>query len=775
MILEEVSEHREAELESTPSHPDEKHVKDELRFALGVLAAFNVAVVANDLAAGRWLSVTILLVAPGVLLMSGSGLPRAGDGVVRLAQSVAASLVILMGLGLAASAVLPILGVDRPLDRIPGVLAADALLVTLGAWSLRRSRPTDWLLGASGPRFADVMTVTALGALPLLAVGGANSLDSKAGGGLALLAVLGAVGAATALLARSDHWQPWVVSAVLASVALTLVLGFSLRGASVFGFDIQQELGVFHDTWNAGAWHVPADGDPYGSMLSITALPALVVGVTGLSGVTVFAVGVAVVLSLVPVLVNAVLREWAPRGAAVSTVLLVLASAAFSQQLPGIARQSVALLLFAEFVHLAGQVYRKDVDAGTVRRLRVAIVALGAGIAVAHYSSAYVAVGLALGTWLITATVGRGRTAPGAVRAFTLPVVALLLAVTVGWNVVLTHSTENVSRLVAATSDRGIDLLPGGRGGSIIGRWLNGNVPQTISGEQYEAQRLADLEEHAPWFLPMRGAGDHRYALVDIDNAGPPPTVWVSLWRTGAVIVAQSVLAAIVAGVALFALRRWRRGRAENLEPVALFAVTLVFVGIVRVSGVAAELYNVERVLVQAAVILGIGLAASIEYCRRRLPRASMLVPVAAVGLLVWSTGLVVQLGTPKSRAPFVASRPVNFANGGEDDDRFVVKPEEVAATTWLSRHVPPDSLVFTDRYGRLRVIGGSSLRYGVVDGLTPATIDRRAFVFLTASNVDGRARGSLGLEQARYVTPRRFLVERKSVVYSNGAVEVLK
>ena len=42
----------------------------------------------------------------------------------------------------------------------------------------------------------------------------------------------------------------------------------SLRGAHLFGWDVQEEFGVAAQTLHAGVWVIPANHDPYASMLS---------------------------------------------------------------------------------------------------------------------------------------------------------------------------------------------------------------------------------------------------------------------------------------------------------------------------------------------------------------------------------------------------------------------------------------------------------------------------------------------------------------------------
>ena len=57
--------------------------------------------------------------------------------------------------------------------------------------------------------------------------------------------------------------------------ALALLWAYSMRSTHLYGIDIQQEHQGFFLTAQAGRWRIPADGDAYRAMLSITALPAL--------------------------------------------------------------------------------------------------------------------------------------------------------------------------------------------------------------------------------------------------------------------------------------------------------------------------------------------------------------------------------------------------------------------------------------------------------------------------------------------------------------------
>jgi hypothetical protein len=120
---------------------------------------------------------------------------------------------------------------------------------------------------------------------------------------------------------------------------------------------------------------------------------------------------------------------------------------------------------------------------------------------------------------------------------------------------------------------------------------------------------------------------------------------------------------------------------------------------------------------------------------------------------------------------------PANIANRGDAEERFALTDAELATAQWLAANREPDSIVYTDRYGKLRIwnatsIGGNS----IIDVLIPKTLDQNAYVFASEANIrDGRARGAIGPDYAVYEFPRAFLDGTKATVYSTGSTRVYR
>ncbi len=286
---------------------------------------------------------------------------------------------------LGASFVLIRVGVAEPLARGPMVVLVNEVFGRAGAD--RRAgagEPIAGLLEDRVPNPRQVMAGVALAALPLAAAGAAASVNHGAGPMLAMVVLVASGVLLLGLLVASERVPQWVLLAGLYSVAVTIVYSFSLSGDRLFGWDIQQELRAFSVTMEAGTWSRAVGGDPYRAMLSITAFPVVLARITGISGVSVLRVVDPLLFAFFPVLVYCVVVRWVSRTAAFAAAAFVVVQLAFSQQMPAITRQEVALLFFGVLVAVAF-----DDDLPVTYR-RIVVLLAGCSLAITHYSTAYV-------------------------------------------------------------------------------------------------------------------------------------------------------------------------------------------------------------------------------------------------------------------------------------------------------------------------------------------------------------------------------------------------
>ena len=412
------------------------------RASLGMLALFDIAARFNSTVAGQLGVIGFLLVVPGALLLDVYRI-RPSESWMRLGYAVATSLVLMMFISLVMSAALPTLGVGRPLDALPMAIAFNAIVLILILAATRRGDPVNrWF---DEHQRGLLPAVAALALLPLAAVGGAELLNN---GRSSLVAQLAAIATCCVLVATvyvGDRAARWWNPTVLYFAALGALLAFSMRSNHLFGFDIQQEIQAFRSTANAGAWRVPSDGNPYAAMLSITAVPTVLAKLSGMSGVTIFKVVYPAIFALMPVVVFGVAARWASRAAAYIAAGLLIALPQFGAQLAAIARQEMALLIFAVMIGFAFD------TTVSVRARKVGVGFAAFGLSAAHYSTAYATVGALLTAHVVYGGFRLWRNAAHA-GVFTFKMVLGIPVIVFVWNSVITDSSQNLTFFLRHTA-----------------------------------------------------------------------------------------------------------------------------------------------------------------------------------------------------------------------------------------------------------------------------------------------------------------------------------
>ena len=83
---------------------------------------------------------------------------------------------------------------------------------------------------------------------------------------------------------------------------------------------------------------------------------------------------------------------------------------------------------------------------------------------------------------------------------------------------------------------------------------------------------------------------------------------------------------------------------------------------------------------------------------------------------------------------------------------------------------------MYADRYGELRLNTQTSISRGLLNDITPQTLDQNAWVYASRVNiVDGQTRQLFDNHTVTYVFPVGFLDANFSVVYTNGSSEVFR
>ncbi len=753
-----------------------------------LLVVLDLAIASSHLfLASRLCALVLVVLLPGATIVGASRV-RLESRVSQFALVIGAGLASLMGWALLASVLLPHLGVPRPLETLPLAVAINAIVIAAAFAGPNGHDPVLELV--HGQRSRSSMLVSAgCVLLPLAGVAGVERLNNGRGGTMVLVVVLVTLLLLGVAIWKAGLWSDSRVQLILFSAGLTLIYLYTYRGNHLFGSDIQREFQRFSVTASAGRWTPPTNGDPYAAMLSITALPTVLVKTSGVSGIYLFKGFYPLLLAAVPPLTYGFARRWVPaRPAMIATVYLVVLSQ-FSQQLSSIARQEVALFFFALLL-----VVLFDEGIRARKRTVVAIAVLGAMV-VSHYTTSYITVVVFVATWVVFAMLrlvrrflaGNWSTRP----IISLPVVVSGIAMIVLWDMVVTASTGNASEFLTSFEQQGLDIFPN-FGGSILRSWLDGNVAQTISPSAfYRVVEHVSLISQ-PWVNRYPAALTAKYPAA---SAPVQPKDGLGLGAAlnavtqASTAMAELFLVAVVLGTAVALLRRrrspvpfavfynWTRAQiAANkrrfrsgvpLEVAVLELAVLGFLALIRVSGTLAAFYNQSRAQIQAGIVLSVALAVAMKWLISRI--GALATVGAAVGLLVlgvYSMGLADQLGKGGN---------VLFDNSGPGYNAFYMTDQELAASKWLVATAGPNPLIWTDDYGQLRIWAGTSFAGAPLTDLTPATIDQGAWVLATGYNIAGWAYGSADYKTATYHFPTNFLGHVKNLVYSSPGARVYR
>lgn len=720
----------------------------------------------HKLWASQLLLVLWIFSVPGLLLLRTLRVPR--KVIIDFPVLVpCASMSLLLFTGLALDLLGPLVGIASPLRTVPVLCSIEAVCIILLVVS--KDAGPEYDIQWRAPR-NPVFLMLPL-AMPLVAAAGALRLNNGHSNKVSFAALLLCVIVLISSLIYASRIDETILIAILFSAGLAMLLSFSLRGALVYGFDISTEYQRLNQTTVTGLWHVTHRDDAYGAMLSLTVMPTEIHFLTGVSDLMILKLVYPLLGALFPVEIFALARRilsptWAYAAAAITIV-----QSSFIQQLPALARQEVGLALFGALV--ATMLYRP-----THRASQWALVVLlSLSMVVSHYSTTYVAITILGAAVVLQWCVSWFRNVPRVTGTILLAFVVSFAAAFI-WYGPVTNSANTISAFVQSLSTQGLNLLPTqSPGENPVTAYLQSAGQQTISASQYEQEVHAEYVLDNSPVTPLSDAGLARYNLRN--STVPIPPVRLGLLH-GAVnlisLIGQQMLNIMgAAGACLLAFRKRTYFVARAIGLLGLG--TTMFLVVVRLSGTLADFYNASRALLQSLEVFSIAFCWILQSLDRgrdlkikpvdfKIKPVLMIAAAIITAFALSTTGLL--------NAVLGGGTQSNLANSGEDYERFVRTPQELAAASWLGAQAHPGQYIYADRYAQLAMDSMTDLAGYMNQDVTPLTINQNAWVYASTANViDGRARVEFGNDLVTYAFPSDFLNENFNVVYSDGASEV--
>jgi hypothetical protein len=733
---------------------------------------------------------SLVLITPG-LAIDALFFAHLPSRIYRLSLTIPTTLLVLIAGTLLLNLTHVALSVQRPLtaDRLMLTIdGMDLILLAAAAWSTRRRRATasragslsrsespfeHLLLWRGGrPRPLDVGMVGTGLVVDTLIVAGAIRQNNGYSNTVTLIALGLMVVLATAAVFYVERIAPSSLTVVLLLVGLGLALMTSLRGWYVTGHDIQGEFFVFHQVTAQGFWSLSGQTSNYNSCLGITLLAPLLAAVTMIPGPYVWKILFPLLLSTISFPLYAIARQLASRRAAVLAVLVFFAFPTYSIDLPYLGRQEVAMLFVAGLVLVL-------VERDRTAYRRWLVILLAVGVAVTHYSSAYVCA-----TVLLAAVVGE-RIVRLAVKLVArrsvrmqeerdrsrsmLPWLPAVLTVgsTLGWSLLV---TRNVSQLRAV----GVDALQN-LGLPVSTPTISTVAAKLQSGSPFQAlvstqRTIATSGGSAGGYYPLSVFRSFHPVAVSVP-AVPLTAVGRSLHSAVGIsphllngdlrdLLSAFFLLGSLGGVVRLCLRDRLSG---NFAWLAVASLGLV--GAVNAVPTLGVQYGNQRsfqeLLIVLAPCIGFlfdGLAAHV--------RQSVAIGTFAVTAFVSLVSLSGFL--PALTGGYTGT--IGVASQGPYYDVYYPQHGEVLAAAWIDSHHP--QVLQTDLLTNNRL--ETFLNVPVDDTDFPYAVERTSWVLLPTETVrDGL--GTLGSSDTnKYVYPVKLVSGLKWTVFSDGDASIL-
>jgi len=701
----------------------------------------------------------------------------------RLVLAVSLSMMAIMVVGGAASLVGPHIGLSHPLNAIPEwifwVLLA---LIGLSTCAFKQSDPVTWIFQTV--RVRHVSFALASGLFALLSLLGVAQLNYSGNNHLAALATtVDVVALIVGVIGGWSRSSRWPLNSLLYCVSLALLLSTSLRGAHLYGWDIQKEFGVASRTLGTGVWVIPANHDPFASMLSLTVFPAILHSLTGLQLLAFFQLVVPAILALLPVAVFCTIKSvprWVNRGrrseprpglAFAVVTGLIFSSVAFSSLLVSITRQAMAVTIFGVIVMV---VFDRTMS---IRPSRIVIGLLIVTVSFTHYSTSYLLAGslvVAWGAgfawstgWLGTkrATRQQHHREVGSRRVLNSALVVVALVSSLGWNLAVTRN-DALSNAANAFAVEGAGLTISAAQGS------------SLPAPEFEKVLVKELAIFDPWIISYPDSGSVRLTS-QVSPQYKGLVHGLSTWWNNLNFVLDEGLWALLGLSVLYGLLRLGRRQSDLFSAdLTGLAVAGLVVGVLsRFSGTLAVEYTPERAAIVVAILLAApvtmfldDLATAVAGRRDPIPTVSIAAGMGVVVVYVlWATGLGTLL--------FGGYPPGSLTGKGLNALQFTVSTSEFATANWIHNHANSKDIVQTDLFGQLALLSVPG-NYALIGEIVPAGVDVDSYVYLSTPNLryyESQAETPDGNYSTQYRSTIAFFNQKYSVVYSTGATRVYR
>jgi uncharacterized membrane protein len=697
--------------------------------------------------------------------------------------------------GLAINWVLPYLGVLQPLARLPLMVFFDlsALVLSACVYYFHSDYVLPWK-----PQWPN-KTSLFFGIVPLvfviMSVCGAELLNNGGTGILTLVMLFAIALYVLVLIICRRRVDGWVYVSALYFISLSLLLMYSLRSSHIFGWDINLEYQVFQMTLQNLRWkmsYYPALD--YNACLSVTILPTIFKELTNIPSEYVFKVTFQLLFAIVPIMVYALAKRYLEEALALLAAFLLISQTWFFEQLPALIRQETAFIFYIVMVLV---LFDKKL---TARTRYILFYLFTAGLILSHYSTAYVWIGLLLGTLLLSYIcrffIRSLREQPIVIKPMMLVISLLFIFI---WQALLTHTagqatnffTNNNGGVIATSTtnviknnNSAVSASNGTSHNIVIAIAAPVALPliaiKSVVQNAVEAsffaspnpntdQNVLSAEQGVVTQYGKQTTSDYVPTAIN-ENISVPPKLpsflsfVINLLARISKVLFIDIFPIIGIIAAYLALRR--RQSSGTYDFIILNIGAYVLIVLMLLVPYLQEYYNFTRLYLQMFLSLStlaiVGGAMVVEY----LPRYRVFTLAVVLTVIFCSlNGSFDQLTGGSARATLNQS-PSTL-------DEPYIYDTEVAGAQWLAANRNPAVPVQADVVANLRLESFGNMSADNF-AIFPETLQRAGYVYLINTNImKGEAFYGYQNNLLIYNYPLAFLNANKDLIYNDGGSRI--
>jgi uncharacterized membrane protein len=345
---------------------------------------------------------------PGFAILHALNL-KSDDVALQLSLSVSLSIAFVMFVGLLTNTLYPLMGISKPLSILPITVTTSTL--TLAIFIFNETRGNRVNSSKYSQLFYDemntkgvILCIVSISIICLSIIGALYHIVFLL---VSAIAGTAAIFGTSIFLYKRIPFYHYIF--LLFAVSLGLLLQTSLISNHIMGWDIFGEYSVFESVHKAGYWEAPGIVSSYDaisnlhSILSVTILPTVYSTILNLNGELVLKIVFPFIFCFTPIFL---FKTYDTQLGKIVALLSVFFFVAEPMNLYGLAPLSLAREMVT-YLFLSAMVFcfvRKELDLGARRRI---VILLSAGLAVSHYSLAFLSVFLIVFVFVAMRIAGR--------------------------------------------------------------------------------------------------------------------------------------------------------------------------------------------------------------------------------------------------------------------------------------------------------------------------------------------------------------------------------